>query len=48
MSLPRNEPSEARENRPWTIVMILPNAQYSIISQFRNRQDAEDQLLTWQ
>jgi hypothetical protein len=30
--------------RLWAIVLFLPNAQHRIISRFRNRQDADDQI----
>lgn len=34
----------SRDNRPWAIVRLLPNAKVYIVARFRNRQDAHDHL----
>jgi hypothetical protein len=36
--------SATTDARPWTIVLLLPDAQHHQIAQFCNRQDAEDYL----
>jgi hypothetical protein len=38
------EADNSNDPRLWAIVLFLPNAQHRIISRFRNRQDADDQL----
>ncbi len=32
----------SKENRPWAIARLLPNAQAIIVARFHNRQDADD------
>ncbi len=31
-------------DRPWHLVLLLPESQHHILTKFRNRRDAEDQL----
>lgn len=38
------KPISDKNERPWTIVRILPNAKVYTLACFRNRQDAEDHL----
>jgi len=33
-------------DRPWHLVLLLPEAKHHVLTKFRNRQDAEDQLRT--
>jgi hypothetical protein len=31
-------------DRPWHLVLLLPESKHHVLTRFRNRQDAEDQL----